>query len=98
VIRHACVEGVPEADAGVALEPPSDGELNGEPFDRLDELVRTRRRALDLLRGLAEDAWQRPVGGAHHGDLTLLDFCRLVAAHEMAHLGQIRNLSSLLPE
>ena len=30
--------------------------------------------------------------------MTLLEVCRLVARHEMGHIGQIRNLSALLPE
>ena len=30
--------------------------------------------------------------------MTLLEVCRLVARHEMGHIGQIRNMSALLPE
>ena len=98
VIRHVCVEGAPEADPGAALAPA--GELDGanDAAEKLDELVRNRRRTMDLLRGLPGEAWDRPIGGPRYGELTLLDFCRLVATHEMAHLSQVRNLSSLLPE
>ena len=32
------------------------------------------------------------------GELTLLDACRKVAAHEVGHLTQLRNLIALVPE
>jgi len=35
---------------------------------------------------------------ASQGDITLLEVCRMVARHEIAHISQIRNLTVLLPE
>jgi DinB family protein len=88
VIRHACVEGgaVPDSLGGLELEEPA--ETGAAALERLDDLARVRRRTMDLLRGQEEAGW-RP---------DLLDFCRLVTAHEMGHLAQVRNLTSLLPE
>jgi hypothetical protein len=53
---------------------------------------------MDLLRGLTAADWERVVVDPSIGEFTVLDFCRLVAQHEMGHLSQVRNLTSLLPD
>jgi hypothetical protein len=53
---------------------------------------------VDLLHGWGKAEWDRTVNDPRGGEQTLLDVCRLVARHEMAHIAQLRNLSSLLPE
>lgn len=93
VIRHACVDGGPTPDPGPALEPVGEPDPTVDALERLDDLARNRRRTMDVLRGIEEAGWEQDVG-SH----SLLDFCRLVAAHEMGHLAQVRNLTSLLPD
>lgn len=94
VIRHACVDGGPAPDPSAALEPSrAEPDPAQDALERLDDLARNRRRTMDLLRGLAAAGWEQDLGA-----YSLLDFCRLVAAHEMGHLAQVRNLTSLLPE
>ena len=88
-LRHACLDGAVEVDARAALAPA---------LEKLEDLGRVRRRTMDLLRGLTPEDWERVVSDPALGDLSLLDFCRLVAAHEMGHLSQVRNLTALLPD
>jgi hypothetical protein len=98
-LRHAVMEGAEEVDIKGALEAGANADESRPAADRLDDLGRLRRRTMDLLRGLPEADWEgRVLHDPHFGDLSLIDFCRLVAAHEMSHLSQVRNLSSLLPE
>jgi hypothetical protein len=98
-LRHACVDGATEVDARAALEPPTDApDTSGRPLEKLEDLGRLRRRTMDLLRGLTAEDWDRVVVDPALGELTVLDFCRLVATHEMAHLSQVRNLTALLPD
>src|SRR6195256_144575 len=98
-LRHACLDGASEVDARAALEPPIE-TLEGEApaLEKLADLGRVRRRTMDLLRGLTVADWERVVVDPSIGELTVLDFCRLVAQHEMGHLSQVRNLTSLLPD
>jgi len=98
-IRHACLDGAVEVDARAALEPPVEAHETTTPaLEKLEDLHRVRRRTLDLLRGLTPADWDRVISDPALGDLSLLDFCRLVAAHEMGHLSQVRNLTALLPD
>ncbi len=98
-LRHACLDGASEVDARAALEPSLESsEAVAPALERLADLGRVRRRTMDLLRGLTAADWDRVVVDPSIGELTVLDFCRLVAQHEMAHLSQVRNLTSLLPD
>jgi len=98
-LRHACLDGAVEVDARAALEPPLEVQESTAPaLEKLEDLGRVRRRTMDLLRGLTPEDWERVVSDPALGDLSLLDFCRLVAAHEMGHLSQVRNLTALLPD
>ena len=98
-LRHACLDGAVEVDARAALEPPLEVQESTAPaLEKLEDLGRVRRRTMDLLRGLTPEDWERVVSDPALGDLSLLDFCRLVATHEMGHLSQVRNLTALLPD
>jgi hypothetical protein len=98
-LRHACLDGESEVDARAALEPPIElPETVAPALEKLADLGRIRRRTMDLLRGLTAADWDRVVVDPTIGELTILDFCRLVAQHEMGHLSQVRNLTSLLPD
>ena len=98
-LRHVCLENLTEVDTRAALEPAGEPpETPARAAERLEDLGRTRRRTMDLLRGLPEADWSRTLHDPAIGELTVLDFCRLVAAHEMGHLSQVRNLTSLLPD
>ncbi len=98
-LRLACLEGTSDVDVRSALEPPGEvGESSGPALARLADLGRIRRRTMDLLRGLTDSDWERPLSDPAVGEVSVLDFCRLVAAHEMGHLSQVRNLTSLLPD
>jgi DinB superfamily len=98
-LRHACLDGASEVDAKAALEPAIEvPEVVAPALQKLEDLGRIRRRTMDLLRGLTAADWDRVVVDPTLGELTVLDFCRLVAAHEMGHLSQVRNLTSLLPD
>jgi hypothetical protein len=98
-LRHACLDGAVEVDARAALEPPIEVQETTAPaLERLEDLGRVRRRTMDLLRGLTPEDWERVVSDPAMGELTVLDFCRMVASHEMSHLSQVRNLTALLPD
>jgi hypothetical protein len=98
-LRHACLDGASEVDARAALEPAIEApEAVAPALDKLADLGRIRRRTMDLLRGLTAADWDRVLVDPTIGELTVLDFCRLVATHEMGHLSQVRNLTSLLPD
>lgn len=98
-LRHTCLDGMAEVDTVAALEPVQElTETVAPALEKLEDLGRIRRRTMDLLRGLTAGDWERVMTDPKMGDLTVLDFCRLVAAHEMGHLSQVRNLTSLLPD
>ena len=98
-LRHGLTDGAEEVDLKGALEAGAEADETRPAAERLDDLGRLRRRTMDLLRGLPEEDWEgRVLHDPHFGDLSLIDFCRLVAAHEMSHLSQVRNLTSQLPE
>jgi DinB superfamily len=98
LLRHAHLDGQSTADVRAAIDPPHDQELSLPLQEALEDLARIRRRTIDLLHGWGKAEWDRSVNDPRGGDQTLLDVCRLVARHEMAHIAQIRNLSALLPE
>jgi DinB superfamily len=98
-LRHACLDGASEVDTRAALEPSLEApEAVAPALEKLADLGRVRRRTMDLLRGLTAADWERVLVDPSIGELTVLDFCRLVAQHEMGHLSQVRNLTSLLPD
>jgi hypothetical protein len=98
LLRHAHLDGVRTADVRAALDPGHDQELAVPLQEALEDFARVRRRTVDLLHGWGKAEWDRTISDPRGGDMTLLDVCRLVAKHEMGHIGQIRNLSALLPE
>ena len=98
LLRHAHLDGQKTADVRAAIDPGHDLELTHPLHEALEDFARVRRRTVDLLHGWGKAEWDRTVSDPRGGDLTLLEVCRLVARHEMAHIAQIRNLSALLPE
>ena len=98
LLRHAHLDRETTADVGAAFDPSHDQELSRPLHEALEDFARVRRRTIDLLHGWGAPEWERVVSDARGGDSSLLQICRLVARHEMAHLVQIRNLSALLPE
>jgi DinB family protein len=98
LLRHAHLDGKSTADVRAAIDPPHDQELTLPLQEALEDLARVRRRTVDLLHGWGKAEWDRSVNDPRGGEQTLLDVCRLVARHEMAHIAQLRNLSALLPE
>lgn len=98
-LRHACLDGLAEVDIAAALAPVQElSETAAPALVKLEDLGRIRRRTMDLLRGLTGEDWERVMTHPGREDVSVLDFCRLVAAHEMGHLSQVRNLTSLLPD
>jgi len=98
LLRHAHLDGHTTADVRAAIDPGHDQDLSTSLQEALEDFARVRRRTVDLLHGWGKAEWDRTVSDPHGGDLTLLDVCRQVVKHEMGHIGQIRNLSALLPE
>ena len=98
LLRHAHLEGRTRADVRAAIDPGHDQELAQPLQEALEDLARVRRRTVDLLHGWGKAEWERTITDPRGGETTLLEVCRLVARHEMAHIAQIRNLSALLPE
>jgi hypothetical protein len=104
LLRHAHLDGQTTADVRAVIDPAHDqggatgGGLQVPLQEALEDFARVRRRTVDLLHGWGKAEWDRVVSDPRGGDLTLLDVCRLVVKHEMAHVAQIRNLSALLPE
>lgn len=98
LLRHAHLDGQTSADVRAAIDPGHDQELSRPLQEALEDLARVRRRTVDLLHGWGKPEWDRTLKDTSGGATTLLEACRLVARHEMAHIAQIRNLSALLPE
>jgi hypothetical protein len=98
LLRHAHLDGLAAADVRAAIEPSHDQELDRPLQEAIEDFARVRRRTVDLLHGWGRNEWERMIIDRRGGDLTLLDICRLVTRHEMAHIAQIRNLTVLLPE
>jgi len=98
LLRRAHLEGVGTADIASAVDPVQVQELDRPLQEAVDDFARVRRRTVDLLHGWGKNEWERLVSDPRAGDITLLDICRRVSRHEMAHIVQIRNLTALLPE
>ena len=98
LLRHAHLDDQRTADVRAAIDPGHDQELDRPLQETLEDFARVRRRTVDLLHGWGKSEWDRTVTDPRGGEMTLLEVCRLVARHEMGHIGQIRNLSALLPE
>ncbi|HEX2681936.1 MAG TPA: DinB family protein [Candidatus Dormibacteraeota bacterium] len=98
LLRHVHLDGQTTADVRAAIDPAHEQDLTQPLPDALDDFSRVRRRTVDLLHGWGAREWDRTISDPRGGDMSLLEVCRLVARHEMAHIAQIRNLSALLPE
>ncbi|MGH7775750.1 MAG: DinB family protein [Candidatus Dormibacterales bacterium] len=99
MIRRVYVDGQPEL-AAPAIHPDTSPAADAlrDVTETLQDAGRSRRRAADLMRGMREEDWARSVVEPELGELSLLDLCRRIAAHEMGHLSQLRNLIALVPE
>lgn len=97
LLRRAHLEGAKEADVQATVDPAHDDELDRPLPEALEDFARIRRRTVDLLHGWGANEWDRILRDRGGAELTLLDVCRVVARHEMSHIGQIRNLAALLP-
>jgi len=86
LLRHAHLDGQKTADVRAAIDPGHDQDLT------------LPLQEVDLLHGWGTAEWERTITDPRGGEMSLLEVCRLVAKHEMAHVAQIRNLSALLPE
>ena len=98
VLRHAHLDGLAVADVRATIDPPHDLELERPLQEALEDFARVRRRTVDLLHGWGKPEWDRKLSDPRGGETTLLEVCRMVARHEIAHIAQIRNLTVLLPE
>ena len=98
LLRHAHLDGQTAADVRTAIDPGHDAELERPLQEALEDFARVRRRTVDLLHGWGKSEWERRISDPRGGELTLLEVCQLVARHETAHIGQLRNLIALLPQ
>jgi hypothetical protein len=99
LLRRAHLDHAEEADVLAAIDPPNEPPgSETAPEELLADYVRVRRRTIDLLRGWSDAEWARRLRDPKLGNLTLLEVGRKVAAHEIGHLTQLRNLISLVPE
>jgi hypothetical protein len=104
LLRGAHLDGLAVADVRATIDPPTP---SGDPVpesreaglqEAIEDFARIRRRTVDLLHGWGKNEWDRVISDPRGGSLTLLDVCRMVTRHEMAHIAQIRNLTVLLPQ
>ena len=98
LLRRAHLEGQTTAEVRAVIDPGHDEELTKPLHEALEDFARVRRRTIDLLHGWGKSEWDRIITDPRGGETSLLEVCRLVARHEMAHIAQIRNLSALVPE
>jgi DinB superfamily len=98
LLRHAHLDGLATADVRATIDPDHDLELERPLQEALEDFARVRRRTVDLLHGWGKNEWDRKLSDPRGGETTLLEVCRMVARHEIAHIAQIRNLTVLLPE
>jgi len=98
LLRRAHLEGQATADVRAVIDPGHDEELTKPLPEALEDFARVRRRTVDLLHGWGKSEWDRTITDPRGGETSLLEVCRMVARHEMAHIAQVRNLSALLPE
>jgi hypothetical protein len=96
-LTAVCLETGAPPELGTVLHPPTPTEA--PPLSELlPDWQRVRRRGVDLLRGLSAERWDTPIEDPEHGQVTLIEACRLVLRHEFGHLAQLRNLTALVPE
>jgi hypothetical protein len=98
LLRHAHLDGIASADVRGTIDPTHDHDLDRPLQEALEDFARVRRRTIDLLHGWGKNEWERTLSDPRGGSFTLLEVCRMVTRHEMAHIAQIRNLTVLLPE
>ena len=98
LLRHAHLDGLATADVRATIDPDHDLELERPLQEALEDFARVRRRTVDLLHGWGKNEWDRKLSDPRGGETSLLEVCRMVARHEIAHIAQIRNLTVLLPE
>lgn len=98
LLRHAHLDGIASADVRGTIDPTHDHDLDRPLQEALEDFARVRRRTVDLLHGWGKNEWERTLIDPRGGSFTLLEVCRMVTRHEMAHIAQIRNLTVLLPE
>ncbi len=98
LLRHAHLDGLATADVRATIDPTHDDELDRPLQEALEDFARVRRRTIDLLHGWGKSEWERTIVDPRGGVFTLLEVCRMVTRHEIAHIAQIRNLTVLLPE
>jgi hypothetical protein len=98
LLRHAHLDGLATADVRATIDPTPDHDLDRSLQEALEDFARVRRRTVDLLHGWGKNEWDRTVSDPRGGSFSLLEICRMVTRHEMAHIAQIRNLTALLPE
>lgn len=98
LLRRAHLEGLSSADIRGVIDPGHDLDVDRSLQEAIEDFARVRRRTVDLLHGWGKNEWSRVIADPHGGPQSLLDICRQVVRHEMAHIAQIRNLTALLPE
>ena len=98
LLRHVHLDGQTTADVRGTIDPGQEVALEQPLQEALEDFARVRRRTVDLLHGWGKTEWERRLIDPRGGEMTLLEMCRFVARHEMAHIGQIRNFTALLPE
>jgi DinB superfamily len=98
LLRHAHLDGLTRADVRATIDPTHDHELDRPLQEALEDFARIRRRTVDLLHGWGKSEWERTIVDPRGGAFSLLEVCRMVTRHELAHIAQIRNLTALLPE
>ena len=98
LLRRAHLEGMNSANIRGFIDPGHDQELDRPAQEAVEDLARVRRRTVDLLHGWGKNEWSRVISDPHGVSMTLLEVCQQVVRHEMGHIAQIRNLTSLLPE
>jgi hypothetical protein len=98
LLRRAHLDGLATADIRATIDPGHDLDLDRPLQEAIEDFARVRRRTVDLLHGWGKSEWERVISDPRGGSPTLLDVCRMVTRHEMAHISQIRNLTVLLPE
>lgn len=98
MIRRIYLDGAAELPTAALHPDTSTGAPGQEPLQVLEDAGRSRRRCVDVMRGMREEDWARRIVDPELGEMDLLELCRRVALHEMGHLSQLRNLISLIPE
>lgn len=96
-INAVCLESSEPPPLRTMLEAATPDDAPPLP-DLLSDWQRVRRRGVDLLRGLAAERWEAPLADPDRGAMSVIEAYRLVLRHEMGHLAQLRNLTSLVPE